>query len=335
MTLRPFTSTPLVLFKSSTMSSRALLQDHGVVAAHRLRIDLQLAARRPADAGAAPQRKGDRLLAIDAHELRHVVRRPGGAAAGVPPRRSMLVCNRPSTLALLLALRSSRRINKSRSSSCAARALEVRAQRAVLLGQLLQAHDFLRELFAQALEVRLHGLDRPPRLVEVRHEHRHLFLMGLGLGLAASRFAPRAWQPPPPRPRPTSAARCASPPACERSSATFLARTASSFSSARALRIRRPIWARSSPRARSTSCASCAFFANAAASLIFAALSFSMASFCSAILVFNARGHVLQPIAFGLQRPAPALRRAIFSSHSRNKFWLKPPRHSRVRRISR
>ena len=76
----------------------------------------------------------------------------GGAAA---PSRSMLVCNRPSTLALLLALRSSRRIRSSRSSSAPRVRSSVGAQRSVLLGQLIDAHGLERELIVQPLDVRL------------------------------------------------------------------------------------------------------------------------------------------------------------------------------------
>ena len=307
MTLRPFTSTPLVLFKSSTMSSRALLK---IMAWLRLTDCESICSSHP---GARPMRVRRPSVKVSAARNRCArapprsppmpLGRRGGCAAepldarlqppehvGVVARAALEPADRQIALLEL-----------------AARALETRAQRAVLLGQLLQAHDLLRELIAHAFEVRLHALDRPPRLVEVRHEHGHLLLMGLAPRSPAPRFAPQGWRPPPPRRRPHPWRAVSPPPVCERSSATSFARAASSASTRLRSAFASAIWLRSSARERSISCVSCAFLAKAARLAHLRRAQFLEGLVLLGDLGVQRRSHELQTIAFRLQRPAPAL----------------------------
>src|ERR1700685_3472242 len=120
------------------------LEEHCMVTAYRLGIDLQLATRRPANAGTAPQGIGGARLALDLHQLRQEFprqrRRSGGAEsldAGLQAAEHVGVVVRASFEA------ADEKLPFLESPACA---LEGRTQRAVLLGELIDARALERKL---------------------------------------------------------------------------------------------------------------------------------------------------------------------------------------------
>ena len=140
-TLRPFTSTPLVLFEILDDDLARALEEHGVMAADRLRVDLQLTPRRAADPRAPAQGVGGPGVALDLDQLgeelsRERRRRRGGAQpldAGLQAAEHVGVvvgaALQPPDVELALL-------------QCPPGALERGSQRAILLGELVDAEVF-------------------------------------------------------------------------------------------------------------------------------------------------------------------------------------------------